>query len=149
MFLTADLHSGASHPLPIAEANFHVSEMAGKFIYAVPVFGVLLVWLSDGAWSFSHTWVWLTIVIYAVALTISHRVMRPTVERILVLMREMASVPVGGGASAAPRPSWPSSRPWARRPAPWAPCFTWPWYPSSSSWSGSPAPRKPAWISRS
>ncbi len=88
--------------IAIVEANFHVSEMASKFIYAVPVFGVLLVWLSDGAWSFSHTWVWMTIVIYAAAITISHQVMRPTIQRILVLMREMASVPVGGAPAGPP-----------------------------------------------
>lgn len=88
--------------LAIIEANFHVSEMASRFIYAVPVFGVLLVWLSDGAWSFSHTWVWMTIVIYAVAMTISHQVMRPTVQRIMALMREMASVPVGGAPAGPP-----------------------------------------------
>ncbi len=90
--------------LAIAEANFHVSELASKFIYAVPVFGVLLVWLSDGAWSFSHTWVWTSMLIYAAAITISHQVMRPTVERILALMREMTSLPVGGGAPAGPPP---------------------------------------------
>lgn len=90
--------------LAIAEANFAVSDIASRFIYAVPVFGLLLVWLSDGAWSLSHTWVWTAIVIYAVAIAISSQVMHPTVERILVLMREMASTPVGGGSPIGPPP---------------------------------------------
>ena len=90
--------------LAIAEANFAVSEMASRFIYAVPVFGLLLVWLSDGVWKLTHTWVWLSIVVYAVALTISHQVMQPAVKRILALMREMTAVPVGGGLPAGPPP---------------------------------------------
>jgi hypothetical protein len=44
----------------------------------------------------------MTIVVYAVAVTASHQVMRPTVQRILVLLREMTSVPAGGAPAGPP-----------------------------------------------
>ena len=90
--------------LAIVETNFAVSEVCAKFIYAVPVFGFLLVWLSDGVWAFRQTWLWLALVIYAGALGLSHGVMKPTVKRMIVLMKEMISVPVGGSAPAGPPP---------------------------------------------
>lgn len=40
--------------------------------------------------------------VYGVAVTISHQVMQPTVKRIITLMREMASVPVGGAPAGPP-----------------------------------------------
>lgn len=90
--------------LAIVETNFAVSEVCARFIYAVPVFGFLLVWLSDGAWAFRQTWLWLAVVIYAGALGLSHGVMKPTVKRMIVLMKEMMSTPVGGGLPAGPPP---------------------------------------------
>jgi hypothetical protein len=91
--------------LAIVETNFAVSEICAKFIYAVPVFGLLLVFLSDGAWAIHETWVWLSIVVYTGALGLSHGVMKPTVKRMIVLMKEMVSAPVGGGpAPAGPPP---------------------------------------------
>jgi hypothetical protein len=64
--------------------------------------------LSDGVWSFHQTWLWLALVIYAGALGLSHRVMKPTVERMIVLLKEMAPVAVGansmGSAPAGPPP---------------------------------------------
>jgi predicted integral membrane protein DUF2269 len=85
--------------LAIVETNFAVSEVCARFIYTVPVFGFLLVWLSDGGWAFRQTWVWLALVIYAGALSLSHGVMKPTVKRMIVLMKEMVSTPVGGGSA--------------------------------------------------
>ena len=81
--------------LAIVETNFAVSEVCAKFIYAVPVFGFLLVWLSDGSWAFRQTWLWLAVVIYAGALSLSHGVMKPTVKRMIVLMKELMAAPVG------------------------------------------------------
>jgi uncharacterized membrane protein len=93
--------------LAIVETNFAVSEVCSRFIYAVPVFGFLLVWLSDGGWAFHQTWVWMALVIYAGALGFSHRVMKPTVKRMIVLMKEMVSTPVGGGSGPGPVPAGP------------------------------------------
>ncbi len=43
--------------LAIAQANYLVSNVAEFFIYAVFVFGVLLVLLSDDAWTFGQFWI--------------------------------------------------------------------------------------------
>ena len=88
----------------IVEANFHVSEVCAKFIYAVPVLGFVMVWLSDGVWSLHQTWLWQAMVVYAGALGLSHGVMKPTIKRMLVLMKEMASLTIGGGGPAGPPP---------------------------------------------
>ena len=84
--------------LAIYEANWKVSKIGEYFIYAVPILGLALVGMSDDAWKFSQTWVWLAIVLYVVALGISHAVLLPSVKRIGVLMREMiaAGPPTGG-----------------------------------------------------
>jgi hypothetical protein len=92
--------------LAVVETNFAVSEVCAKFIYAVPVFGLLLVFLSDGAWAIHETWVWLSILVYAGALGLSHGVMKPTVKRMIVLMKEMVATPVGA-RSADSAPSGP------------------------------------------
>ncbi|HZQ78653.1 MAG TPA: DUF2269 family protein [Acidimicrobiia bacterium] len=83
--------------LAIVETNFAVSEVCAKFIYAVPVFGFGLVFLSDGIWSFHQTWLWLALAVYVGALGLSHGVLRPTVQRMIVLMHEMSRPPVGVG----------------------------------------------------
>jgi hypothetical protein len=83
----------------IAEANFAVSKVAEYFIYAIPVFGILLVFESDKLWKFSQTWLWLALVVYFIAIGISHGVMTPGTKRMLVLMKEMEdSPPPAGGA---------------------------------------------------
>jgi uncharacterized membrane protein len=84
--------------LAIYEANWKVSKIGEYFIYAVAILGLALVGMSDKEWKFSQTWVWLAIVVYVVALGISHGVLIPAVKRIGVLMREMvaAGPPTGG-----------------------------------------------------
>ena len=39
----------------VSEANFAVSSVAEKVIYLIPVFGILLVLASDGAYQVQHT----------------------------------------------------------------------------------------------
>ena len=84
--------------LAIYEANWKVSKIGEYFIYAVFVLGLALVGMSDEVWKFSQTWVWLAIVLYVVAIGLSHGVLMPSVKRIGVLMREMvaAGPPTGG-----------------------------------------------------
>ncbi len=82
----------------VLEANTFVSEIAEYVIYSIPVFGILLVVASDEAWKFSQTWIWLSLVLYAIAIGISHGVMRPGTKRIHELMIEMEqSPPTAGG----------------------------------------------------
>src|ERR1043165_9463067 len=58
--------------LAIGEANYKVSHVGEYFIYAVPVWGILLVLTSDKTWKFSQAWVGLAILIYAAAIAVSH-----------------------------------------------------------------------------
>lgn len=84
--------------LAIAEANLKVSKVAEWFIYAIPIFGIGLVFMSDDFIEFDETWIWLSIVLYIVAMGISHGMLYPTVKRMHVLMAEMIAgpPPVGG-----------------------------------------------------
>ncbi len=77
----------------VLEANTFVSEIATYVIYAMGVFGILLVVASDEVWKFSQTWLWLALVLYAAAIGISHAVMRPSAARIRELMVEMEQGP--------------------------------------------------------
>jgi len=91
--------------LAISQANFLVSKVAQYFIYAVFVFGILLVGLSDDAWAFGDTWVWLSMALYLVALGISHGLLRPTVERIIGLQEQLVAMgPPPAGATGGPPP---------------------------------------------
>jgi uncharacterized membrane protein len=88
--------------LAIAQANLKTTEIAQYFIYAIPVFGIALVFMSktDGVeiFKFSQTWIWLSLVLYIAALGLSHAILLPSVKRLQVLMAEViaAGPPVGG-----------------------------------------------------
>jgi uncharacterized membrane protein len=91
--------------LAISEANFRVSEIGQYFIYAVFVFGFLLVLTSDDVWKFSQTWIWLAMALYVVGIGVSHGVLLPAVKRMGVLMRELIDgppPPAGATASGPP-----------------------------------------------
>lgn len=68
----------------ITRANYEVSKVAEWFIYSIPITGVLMVLESD-AWDFDQTWVWLSIVLYVIALGISHGVLQPSARRMIEL----------------------------------------------------------------
>ena len=66
----------------IAEAAYHVAgEVGEKFIMAVPVFGVLLVLASHKAAKFSQTWVWLALILFAIAFGVAQAVHMPNLRR--------------------------------------------------------------------
>lgn len=91
--------------LAISEANFLVSEVGTYFIYAVFVFGVLLVLLSSEAWKFEQFWIWGSMGLYIIGLGLSHGVLRPNVRRMQGLMRELSNGgPPPGAASGGPPP---------------------------------------------
>jgi hypothetical protein len=83
--------------IAIFDANMLVSKIGEYFIYAVFVFGFAVLGLSDSVWEFSQTWVWLSVVLYIIALGISHGVMFPAAKRMGVLMREVAAGPPPAG----------------------------------------------------
>jgi hypothetical protein len=82
----------------VSEANYAVSMVAEKFIYLIPVFGILLVLVSDHGDSFSDTFVWLSLVLFVIAIGISHSVLIPGHKKINALLLEMEQgpSPVGG-----------------------------------------------------
>jgi hypothetical protein len=63
----------------VMSVNFDVSLIAEKIIYLIPVFGLLLVMVGhdDHNLSLGQTWLWLALVLYAVAMGIAHGVMIP------------------------------------------------------------------------
>jgi uncharacterized membrane protein len=87
----------------ITEANWHVTHIAEFVIYSVPVFGILLVVLSDELWKFSQAWVSLALLLYIIAIAISHAVMIPSTKKMISLQRELVDGgPPPAGASGPP-----------------------------------------------
>jgi uncharacterized membrane protein len=83
--------------LAISEANYSVSVIAEVLILLVPISGLALVWVSDGAWALSDLWVWLSIALYAVAFAISRVVLMPGHRRINELLTELIRTPSPSG----------------------------------------------------
>ena len=84
----------------VSEVNYFVSNIAEKFIYAIPIFGILLVLDSDKLWKFSQTWIWLSLVVYVGAIGISHSILIPGHKRINALLAELEQGPPSAGAPA-------------------------------------------------
>lgn len=83
--------------LGITEANLFVTDIATYIIYLIPVTGILIVLASDKLVKFSQTWIWLSLLLWVVGVGISHGVMKPTVKKMIVAMREMESGPPPAG----------------------------------------------------
>ena len=81
----------------ITEAVEYVSRIAEYVIYLIPVFGILLVLSSDGVYEFSDTWIWLSIVLYVIAVGIAHGVQMRNTRLMIALMRELEATPPAGG----------------------------------------------------
>jgi uncharacterized membrane protein len=81
----------------VSEANYFVSTIGEKFIYAIPIFGILLVLDSGKLWKFSQTWIWLSLVIYVIAIVVSHAILIPGHKRTNVLLAEMEQGPAPAG----------------------------------------------------
>lgn len=89
--------------LAISEANYKVTSVAEKLIYAVPILGIILVAISkDNVIKFSQGWVSAALVLYIVGLGISHMVMIPGHRRINTLLRDMSGPPPAGAAAGLP-----------------------------------------------
>jgi hypothetical protein len=81
----------------VSEANFAVSAIAEYGIYLIPVFGILLVLVSDESWQFDQTWIWMALALFAIALGISHGIMIPGHKKINALLAEMEQGPPPAG----------------------------------------------------
>ena len=71
--------------------------IAEFIIYTIPVWGILLVLSSHKVFKFSQTWVWLSLLLYIIAIGISHAVMFPGTKRIIELQKEMEQGPPPAG----------------------------------------------------
>lgn len=89
--------------LAISEANLLVSKVGEYFIYAVFLLGVALVLIGDDVWGFGDAWIWLSMLLFLVALGISHGLMQPRVNRLVDLQRQLLSGgPPPAGATGPP-----------------------------------------------
>ncbi len=87
--------------LAIAEATTKVVGTYAEWaIYAVPVFGILLVLASEDAWKFSQAWISLSFLIYFAALGVVHAVHMPNLRRMNELMAELVAGPPPGAGGA-------------------------------------------------
>jgi uncharacterized membrane protein len=69
---------------------------AARGVYLVPVLGVVLVETSHGADRFAQAWVWVSLLLWVVALVLAHALVWPGERRIQQLVAE--SQPTGTGA---------------------------------------------------
>jgi uncharacterized membrane protein len=69
----------------VVRANFEVTKIAEWFIYAIPVTGILMVLNGDYPWDFSDTWVWMSIILYVVAVGNAHMNLIPGAKAMIEL----------------------------------------------------------------
>ncbi|MDQ6910139.1 MAG: DUF2269 domain-containing protein [Actinomycetota bacterium] len=74
------------------------SRWAEWVIYAVPVFGITTLLLSDDAWKFSQTWISISFVLYIAIVGVYHGAHRPNLVRMNQLMKELPAGAATGGA---------------------------------------------------
>jgi uncharacterized membrane protein len=87
----------------IGEANLAVTKIAEKVILTVPVWGILLVILSDGVWKFSQAWVAAAIVLFTLTMGFATGVQLKNQKRMSGLASELAAGgPPPAGASGPP-----------------------------------------------
>jgi uncharacterized membrane protein len=92
--------------LAVTEANYKAARVGEWFIYAIPVFGILLV-LDADAFAFGDTWVWLSILLYVIALGIATGILFPSHKRMIALqqeLEEMGPPPAGVADTTGPPP---------------------------------------------
>ena len=94
----------ASGSAGIAEANSFVGKTAEYVIWTIPLFGIGMVFMSDDAWGFDQTWVWLSLVLFAIGLTLATGILLPSSKRMAVLSRELASMGAPPAGASGPPP---------------------------------------------
>ncbi len=89
--------------LAIGEANLAVSKLAEKVIMTVPVFGILLVILSDDTWEFTQPWVVISMMLFVISMAFALLVLVHNAERMNALAAGLvAAGPPPAGASGPP-----------------------------------------------
>lgn len=72
----------------LATTLHKVSKIAEIFIYAVPVFGILVIVLSDEAHKFASPWISASFTLYVIALGLSLAVLQPSVKKLVSIAVE-------------------------------------------------------------
>ena len=90
--------------LAIGQANLAVGKIGEYFIYAVFVFGLLLVLTAENdTIEWGDTWVWLSILLYIAAVGFSHAYQQPNAKRMVALAEELVNAgPPPEGAQGPP-----------------------------------------------
>ncbi len=90
----------------IAETTYDVTQnFASWFVYAVPVLGIILIFLSEDVWTFSQTWISLSFLLYIVLIGIVHAVHLPNIRKMNAIAAELAGGgPAPGGTGGGPPP---------------------------------------------
>lgn len=87
----------------IGEANLTVTKIAEKVILTIPIWGILLVILSDGVWEFNQAWVGAAIVLFILVMGFATGVQLKNQKRMVALAGELAAAgPPPAGASGPP-----------------------------------------------
>src|SRR2546423_431582 len=91
----------------IFETSEELSKVAELFIYAVPVFGIALLFISttngNHVFWWDQTWVSISLLIYIATVGFVHAVLRPNLRRMGKLMAELNASPVPGGGGRPPQ----------------------------------------------
>jgi hypothetical protein len=96
---------GGQEGAAVGEVAFDVSRQWSEwFIYAVPIFGILLVLLSDDEIKFSEPWISWSFLLYIVGIGITHAMHLPNLRRMNQLAAELTSGAPAGAGSAGPPP---------------------------------------------
>jgi uncharacterized membrane protein len=87
-------------PLPGALARYYRPGVnwAGRTLFLVPVFGVALLAMSGGRWSFADTWVALGMSGWAVVAVVAEAVLWPEERRLQEVVAQVGTAPAGDGA---------------------------------------------------
>jgi hypothetical protein len=64
---------------------------AGRILFLVPVFGVLLIAMSKGAWSFSDSWISIGLVLWAFAAVVGEMALWPAERRLQAAVGDPSS----------------------------------------------------------
>jgi hypothetical protein len=91
----------------IAETAYKVGSVAEYFIYAIPIFGIALLFISttngNHVYWFDQAWVSLALLLYIFAIGFSHGVHLPNLRKMNALMAELnAGGPPPAGAAGPP-----------------------------------------------
>jgi len=88
------VRSAANETAPLMRATVAVSQIAHFGIYAILAFGIVLISLSDDAWSFAAPWVSASFVVWFLIVGLIHGLIRPAQKKLQELANRAERDPV-------------------------------------------------------